>query len=311
MANDLEDVEVEEVLPMNGELKIYQQDKAILNSQIETAKRYPRSLKRAISNAITLVTMDEEIAAKMTYSLRKGGKNITGPSVNLAKVMAQVYGNMRIENKVIGYDATHVTCSATCFDLENNFAIRTEIKKSIVGKDGRYSEDMCTIAGNAGNAIALRNAVFAVIPQNIIDKVYNEALKTITGNLSDSTKLATRCNLLVDGFITNYQNKKLTEEEVLKSVGKLRREHITEKDIVTLIGFEKALATGEMNFDSIFRPTDTPVIRMPPKTEDKSEERILLMISEAKDRKALEKLKKDAGSEAARLAYDAKWAELK
>src|SRR5690606_22894062 len=95
-----------------GNMEVYQQDRASIDIQISTAKRYPRNLKRAIENAITIVTMDANIAQECTYSLKKGGKLITGPSVVLAKIVAQQMGNMRVEQRVVGYDATHVTCEA-------------------------------------------------------------------------------------------------------------------------------------------------------------------------------------------------------
>lgn len=218
-------------------------------------------------------------------------------------------GNIRIENKVVGFDNTHVTCEAVCFDLERNFAIRTQIKRSIVGNSGRYSEDMCTIVGNAGNSIALRNAVFAVIDASVVKKIYDAAKQKITGDVSDESKLIARRTVVFEGFKSAYHTMKLTDDEIAKAVGKSQINHITADDIVTLIGFEKSMAAGEMTPESVFRPTNiTGPAPKPP--SDKSGERILKLISEAKTKEALEKFKKDATSEAARNAYDLKFKEL-
>ena len=306
MADDFEILDTEEV-SMNN-LQIYQQDKAMVDMQIATAKRYPRNLKKCIDNAITVVTLDAEIAASCTYSLNKGGKNITGPSVNLAKIILQQMGNVRAEQRVVGYDQTHVTCEAVVFDLERNYAIRTQIRRSIVGSKGRYSEDMATIVGNAGNSIALRNAVFAVFDASIIKKVYNAAKQKITGDVSDVNKLTAKRIAVFEGFKNSYPDFKLSDTEICFAVKKQSPEHITSDDIVTLIGFENSIKGGEMTLESIFRPSANSV--QIPKAEDKSEERLIKLINSAKDRKSLEKLKPECKSIEAGRAYDAAYKTL-
>lgn len=302
-------IEIMETVEVQGN-QVYQQDFAAVNSQIATAKKYPRDLSRCIKNCTTLVTMDIETAQSCTYSLKKGGKNLTGPSVHLARIILQQFGNIRAENRVVGYDATHVTCEAIVFDLETNFAMRTQIKKSIVGNSGRFSEDMCTIVGNAGNAIALRNAVFAVIPKEVVNKIYKSALQKITGDVSDATKLMARTNIVIEGLKSTYSVQRLTEEEILASIGKASISHITADDIAVLIGFENALKTGETTFESVFRP-QTKFTPKPVKGEDKSEERILTLIAAAKTMSKLENLKKDCTSREASIAFDKKMKELK
>jgi hypothetical protein len=240
--------------------------------------------------------------------LKKGGVLITGPSINLAKIIAQQMGNMRIENKVVSYDATHVTCEATCFDLEKNFAIRTQIKRSISGKDGRYSEDMCTIIGNAGNAIALRNAIFAVVDSNIIDKIYSAAKQKITGDVSDEIKLIARRNTIIDGFKDTYKSYNLTDDEIAGSVGKASINHINANDLITLIGFEGSLSAGEITFDSVFRPIAQ---RFAKPIENKTEERLILLLDSCKTRKELDKFKKDCSSTSSMSHFDKKYKELK
>jgi hypothetical protein len=310
MSDDFELIETSEV-PSNG-LQVYQQDKAMVDLQIATAKRYPRNLTKAIQNSITIVTMDQEVAESCTYTLKKGGKVIAGPSVNLAKIVAQQMGNMRIENRVVGYDQTHVTCEATCFDLERNFAIRTQIKKSIVGSTGRYTEDMCTITGNAANAIALRNAIFAVVDASIIKKVYDSAKKMITGDLSDAVKLIARRTSIVNGFKQMYQSYGLTDEEIAGSVGRKLVDHITSDDIVALIGYEKALKETEISFESIFRPMTAVQSRITkPEIKDKSGERLLALIKICKKRSDLEKLEKECATTEEKIAYDEAYAKLK
>lgn len=237
---------------------VYNQDKAAIDVQIATAKNYPRNVQRAISNSIAIVTLDSETASTCTYSLPRGGKPITGPTVHLAKILAQNWGNLRVEAKVISVDKTQITSQAIAFDLENNLAIKVEVKRSILGKSGRFSEDMIVVTGNAANAIALRNAILAVIPRGIVDKVYREATRTITGDLSDETKLIAKRKKVFDGFANTYG---VTEREVLNAIGKAAIEHVTQDDLVVLIGIGQAIKDGDTTTELVFNQKKTNPVK--------------------------------------------------
>lgn len=260
---------------------IYQQDKAMVDVQISTAKAFPRNIKRATENAIAIVTMDVATASTCTYSVPRGGKAITGPSVHLAKILAQVWGNMRCEAKVIGNDGKQITSQAIAFDLENNLAIKAEVKRSIMTKTGRMSDDMIVVTGNAANSIALRNAIISVIPRAIVDKIYNEAKKTITGDISDATKLIARRKQVFDGLRDTYN---LKDAEILSVVGKAAIDHITPDDLVVIIGVAQAIKDGDTTVDASFKAGKKPEAK--PKEEHESE-RIALMIQDAKTPKEL------------------------
>lgn len=253
---------VEQVSPM----VIYQQDRAAIDMQISTAKAYPRNIKRSTENALVLVTMDLETAETCNYSIARGGKTLSGPSVHLAKILAQNWGNLRVDAKVVNIDSTHVTSESVCFDLENNLAIKTQVKRSILqneykwdeaqkksvrtGKMIRMNNDMITVTGNAANSIALRNAVLSVIPRSVVDKVYKAAKSLIAGDVSDKTKLIARRTQIFNGLKDTYS---LTEKEILFAIGKAAIDHVTPDDLVDLIGIGQAIKDGDTTVDSAFR----------------------------------------------------------
>lgn len=305
--NDFELLETEEVALNN--LQIYQQDKALIDMQISTAKRYPRNLQNAIDKSIMLVTRSKEVAESCTYSLRKG-KLISGPSVNLARILVQRMGNMRAESRIVGFDDKHVTAEAVCFDLESNYAMRTQMKKSIVGNSGIYSADLQVITGNACAAIAFRNAVFNVIGQDIVDIVYTAVKQKIVGDVSDENKLIARRTAIFEGFKKNYPSFNLTDTEIAASVGKSSISNIDKDDILTLIGFEKSLRDGEQSVETLFKSSNMKA-KVNTKLEDKSDERIIKLIQSCKTKGALEKLLKDCTSTEAKLAYDEKFKTFK
>jgi hypothetical protein len=243
---------------------VYHQDKAAIDVQIATAKAFPRSIKRAVENALSIVTMDEATAETCNYSVPRGGKAITGPSVHLAKILAQVWGNMRIEAKVVNIDQTHITSESVCFDLETNLAIKTQVKRSIMqneikwidkkpvrtGKMIRMNDDMITVTGNAANSIALRNAVLSVVPRAVVDKIYNAAKAKIQGDVSSETKLIARRLKVLDALKETYN---VTEAEILKAIGRASVDHITADDIVVLIGIGTAIKDGDTTVEMAFR----------------------------------------------------------
>ena len=235
---------------------LYLQDKAQIDIQISSAKAYPRNITRSVENAIAIATMDKKTASTCTYSVPRGGKAITGPSVHLAKIIAQQWKNLRIESRVIDIDAKHITSQGICWDLENNIAIKTEVKRSIMTKTGRMNDDMITVTGNAGNSIALRNAIYAVIPRGVTDKVYDAALKTITGDVSDETKLLKRRKQVFDGLKDAYG---VNEAEVLSAIGKASITHVTPEDLVVIIGIGQAIKDGDTTVEEAFRREKTNV----------------------------------------------------
>lgn len=229
---------------------IYQQDKAQIDTQIATAKQFPRNITKAIDDCKAIVTLDNEIASSCTYSLPRGGKQITGPSVHLAKIIAQNWGNMRIEAKVVDIGFKQITSQAVAFDLEKNLAIKVEVKRNIVDKYGKkFKDDMITVTGNAANAIALRNAVFAVVPKGVVENVWKASQRKVLGDLSDEDKMnASRKNALKE-FKDNYG---VSEEEVLELLGKPSVSTIDRDDLMTLFGVKQSLIDGDTTVNEVF-----------------------------------------------------------
>lgn len=243
--------EVMEVANNSQSLQIDPVERANVDSQVATAKQYPRDVKRAINNSIAMATMDLETAKSMRYALPRGGKIITGPSVHLAKLIVSNWGNIRSEAKVVKITDKQVVSRGTCWDLENNVASAFEVRRSIVGKYGRFSDDMITVTGNGANSIAFRNAVFSVIPKAVTDKVYQAALHYITGDLSTEEKIIARRKKCIDFFKDEYN---ITEEEVLKLCGKQTVNQIKADEIALLLGIAQSLKDGDTTVQDLMKP---------------------------------------------------------
>lgn len=227
-------------------------ERANIDIQVSTAKQYPRSISRCANNAVAIATMDKDTAQSCGYALPRGGKPITGPSVHLAKIIAQQYGNLRAEAKVVEITDKQVVSRGTAWDLENNYAVSFEVRRSIVGKNGnRFSDDMITVTGNAANSIAYRNAIFGIVPKSITDKAYKAAQHLITGDLSDEEKLIKRRGGAIKHFIDTYG---ITEEEVIKLCGKHTVNQIQADEIALLLGFAQSLKDGDTTVEELMAP---------------------------------------------------------
>ena len=227
-------------------------ERANVDSQVSTAKQYPRNIRRSIDNSIVMATMDNETAQSCGYALPRGGKPITGPSVHLAKIIVSNWGNMRTEAKVVQITDKQIISRGTAWDLETNVASAFEVRRSIIDKKGnRFSDDMITVTGNAANSIAYRNAVFSVVPKAVVDKVYKAAQKCITGDLSDNEKLLKRRTDAINYFNDEWG---ITEEEVVKLCGKQTVNQIKADEIALLLGMVQSLKDGDTTVDELMKP---------------------------------------------------------
>lgn len=245
-----------EVLHVDAqEIQVVQVDaveRANVDSQVSTAKQYPRSIKRSIENSIVMATMDADTAQSCGYALPRGGKPITGPSVHLAKIIVSNWGNTRTEAKVVQITDKQIISRGTCWDLETNVASAFEVRRSIVDRYGkRFSDDMITVTGNAANSIAYRNAVFSVVPKAIVEKVYKAAQKFITGDLSDEEKLIRRRTDAINYFNDEWG---ITEEEVIKLCGKQTVNQIKADEIALMLGMVQSLKDGDTTVEDLMKP---------------------------------------------------------
>ena len=242
------------IIPQSYDLEtIEASQRAEYDIQISTAKKYPRNLARVKENCLAIVTMDQSIAESCRYTLPRDGKSLSGPSVHLARIIVQAYGNVRAEARVKQITDKQVISEAVVFDLETNYACKIEVRKSITGKRGRYSDDMIVVTGNAANAIAFRNAVFSVIPKGLTDICYNAAIRVITGDLSSEDKLVKARNTAVEYLKTTYS---VTEDQILRAIGLRSKSQIKAEQIADIKGLIQAIKDGDTTVEHVFHLSD-------------------------------------------------------
>jgi hypothetical protein len=227
------------------------QERASIDIQVSTAKKYPRNLKRVRDNSVAIACMSKETAESCRYAKPVGGKNVTGPSVHLARIVCQQYGNIRVQQRIKQITDKTIVAEAVAFDMETNYAVCVEARRSILGKNGkRYTESVIETNAMAILAIAERNAILKVIPKAVVDVVYDEAFRCANGDLSDSAKLVIARDKAFEFLKTEYN---ATEEEVITCLGLNTKEAIKAEHIADLRGYVQALKDKDITADELFK----------------------------------------------------------
>lgn len=243
------------------------QHRAEYDIQISTAKKYPRALSRVKDNSIAICTMDRATAESCRYGLPRGGKTISGASVHLARIIAQQYGNLRVNSGVRVVAEKELISEAVAFDLESNYAVKVEVRRKITDKFGkRYNDDMVVMTGNAANAIAYRNAVFAVVPKSIIDACYKAAQGMITGDVSDENKLIKKRTDIIGKMKDAYN---LTEEQILTAINLRSIKQVKAEQIADLIAIGQAIKDGDTTVEIAFNVVDRSTVKVDEKIKPK------------------------------------------
>jgi hypothetical protein len=223
--------------------------RAEIDTQVATAKKYPRSIKVAMDNIISLATLDEQTALECIYALKRGGKPLRGPSIRLAEIIASQWGNCRDAATVITIDRINkmIVAEGAFHDLETNRATKATVQRRISGKDGRlFSDDMIVVTGNAACSIARRNAILAGVPKGIwrraqeeCERVIRKDVKTLVESREAALKALAHFNLSPDQIF------RLMEVEGI--------DDLNLDDVATLRVIYASLKNGEQTVEELLR----------------------------------------------------------
>lgn len=237
-----------QVLQVSNDAALAALTRSEIDVQVATAHQYPRNLAQVLNNIETLATMDEDTAASCFYTLRRQGKVIEGASVRMAEIIASSWGNLRVQARIIGNDGKVITAQGVCHDLENNYATSVEVKRRITGKDGKtFSDDMQVVTGNAACAIAMRNALFKVVPSALVKRVIDKAKKV---SLGESLTLEQSRQKMME----YYKTIGVEVNQILDYLSIEKVEEINIDMVVELRGLANAIKEGTTTVGEAFAP---------------------------------------------------------
>lgn len=224
--------------------------RAELDTQISTAKAYPRNLKESLKNMIEMITIDQETAESCFYCLTRNGKEgkvgIKGPSIRLAEIAKFCWKNMHAATRIIENDGKFITAEAVVWDLENNNKDVVQQKRSIQRKEGgTFTTDMQVVTGQAASSIALRTCIIRVIGLSYINIGYKAAMNAAIGD--QKTFEARRKEVF------NRLNKMGIEtQRILSFFDKSTIDEFDMDDVADLIGIGTSIKDGTLSIDKAF-----------------------------------------------------------
>lgn len=227
-------------------------ERAQVDIQIATARRYPRILSAVKQRMLQFATLDEETAAGCFYTLPgrkdKDGKvtRLQGPSVRLAEIALASYQHVKAGSRIISDDGKFITAQSVVHDLENNVSVSIEVKRRVTTRDGnRFSDDMIATTGNAAISIALRNAIFRVVPRALITPVYEQAKKVAVGDVKSLVSKRAK-------IIERLGKMGVTVDRILHALGVAKVDDIGLDHMEILIGHGTSLKDGEFSLEELF-----------------------------------------------------------
>lgn len=251
-----------EVMPPSASLAI---ETASINSQISTAKAYPRSLQVFKKRAIDMACLDEETAESCLYRRPVGGgKFAEGMSVRMSEIVGASYGNLRVQATIVEQTERFVRARGMAIDLESNFASSSECIESTVKKDGTpYDERMRVVIAKSALSKARRDAMFQVVPRALAKPVENAVRALLMG---DTKTIEARRQLVVQWIAKTG----IGSERVYAALGIKGEADLGVEQLETLTGIRTALKDSEITLDEAFPAIGEPVKRADPKPRAKT-----------------------------------------
>jgi hypothetical protein len=220
-----------------------------IDTQIATARAYPRSIGQAVKDMTDMATISLAVAEDCIYSLPRGGKQIRGPSIRFAEIVRSAWGHSRDGARVVFVDRLErvVECEGVYHDLQKNIATTTVVRRTIELKKNKSSIDldMIQLAGAAGMSIARRNAILGGVPRPVWEPVLEKVEQVIRG---DAKTLGERR----DRAIAYFAKANIGVDRLLKSLAKPSVDDIDLDDLMTMNGWRVAITQGDSSLDEIF-----------------------------------------------------------
>lgn len=225
--------------------------RAELDQAVVTARQYPRSIDRAMRNIITLATLSEKTATDCVYALPRAGKAIRGPSVRLAEIIAQQWGNCHVGSRIVGVDLADkvIIAEGVFHDLETGMKRISQVRRRITDKNGKlFNEDMVNVTGNAAAAIAMREAVLKGVPRGIWEEAYDRCEQVIRGDVKT-------LNERRESAIKAFAAFGVTPEQIFDYLEIEGEKDITLDHLATLTATRSAIKSGESQVEDFFDMT--------------------------------------------------------
>jgi hypothetical protein len=222
------------------------------------------------------------LAEQALYAYPKGGQTVTGPSIRLAEMLAQNWGNVDFGIIELEQRDGESTVMSYAWDLETNTR-QTKIftvKHERHTRKGSYAltdpREIYELTANQG-ARRLRACILGVIPGDVVDAAVTECEKTMAGN--NAEPLVDRIRKMVTAFAELGVTQDMIERRLAHKI-----DATAEPELVSLKKIYRSLKDGmagvadffeagkpehtdlDERLDQASSPTTSPTTRAPAPT---------------------------------------------
>lgn len=274
--------------------------RAEVESSLLIAKRFPRN-ERDCAARLKRACQRLGMAESATYKFKRG-EEVEGPSVYLARQAKICWTNMDAGFRALERTDEETLVEGYAIDRETNSTSRYQqrvknlIQRSEWTTDGEGNRakvtkwvkpderDYIELVARTGAKLE-RNAIFAIIPQDIIDDAVRESKKTLM--LESRGKLEQSRDEVVVNLLASFDQHGVTREDMERRLGH-KLETINEQELTDLRRIYKSIDDGQATVAEFFS-TSTPAAGAADTKASDVKARVEAAKKEAADKAAAEK----------------------
>lgn len=221
---------------------------AEVQAQYVIAKKFPRNQHESYMNIVEACKRPF-LAEHAMYAYPRGGSLVTGPSIRLAEVLAQNWGNLDCGIREISQSNGVSIAEAYAIDLQTNTRVTKIFHVPHVRdtKKGRIkltdARDIYELVANQGSR-RLRACILGIIPGDVVESALNQVKKTLeSGELPVSDRIRM--------MVTKFDEIGVKVEHLEKRLGH-KLDSTISQEIITLQGIYKSIKDGFAKREDFF-----------------------------------------------------------
>lgn len=220
-----------------------------VQASMVVAKKFPRDEEKAFAR-IMKACQRRALAEDAVYSFPRGGQTVSGPSIRMAEVLAQNWGNIDFGIIELDQKDGQSTMMSYALDYETNTKstkiftvkhIREKRGGNVTLTDPR---DIYEMTANQG-ARRLRACILAVIPGDIVDSAVKACDETLakggTGPIIDRIR----------AMLVKFEGIGVNKEMIEKRIGH-KIDTMTESEVVIMGKIYKSITDNMASKDQYF-----------------------------------------------------------
>lgn len=214
------------------------------------AKRFPRD-EVAAETRIMNACRRYSLAKVASYAYPRGKEKVSGPSIRMAEMLAQNWGNLQYGFKELEQGDGKSTVEAFCWDMETNskqsrvFTVHHKIKAGGGMKTLTDPRDIYELVANNAQR-RVRAAILGVIPGDIVERAVLTCRKTLAAG-EKAEPLIDRVKRMCVAFQELGVSKELIEKRLGHAI-----EATTPDEIADLQEIYNAVKGGESRREDWF-----------------------------------------------------------